>query len=63
MLAELQGYDLSGMFDNAVSGDLVDLEMVKYVLNRLPSIVEIDETVRREILLSLIHISEPTRPY
>ena len=51
LLEQLQGYDLKGMFVGSISDQtLVDYEMVRYVLSRLPRIRGADENLKLEIL-------------
>ena len=51
LLEQLQGYDLKGMFIGSISDQtLVDYEMVRYVLTRLPRIRGADENLKLEIL-------------
>ena len=51
LLEQLQGYDLKGMFIGSISDQtLVDYEMVRYVLTRLPRIRGADENLKLENL-------------
>ena len=62
-LEELQGYDLHGMFVNSISDqELVDYEIVKYVLTRLPRIAGVDEDLKTTILELVIDNAELLYP-
>ena len=51
LLEQFQGYDLKGMFIASISDQtLVDYEMVRYVLTRLPRIPGADEALKLDIL-------------
>lgn len=51
MLQQLQGYDLHDMFVASISDQaLVDYEMVRYVLTRLPRISGADDDLKSDIL-------------
>lgn len=62
-LEMFQSYDLHGMFVNSISDQaLVDYEIVKYVLTRLPRIAGADEDLKENILDLVIKNAELLYP-
>lgn len=63
LLDELRGYDLHEMFVNSISDEaLVDYEVVRYVLTRLPRIPGVDEKLKSKILDLVIDNAELLYP-
>lgn len=63
ILEDLHRYDLYGMFVESISDEaLVDFEIVKYVLTRLPRITIADDSLRTDILDLVIDNAELLYP-
>lgn len=62
-LQQLQGYDLVGMFVDSISDEaLVDYEVVKYVLTRLPRIAGAEDDLKSKLLELVIDNAELLYP-
>jgi Reverse transcriptase (RNA-dependent DNA polymerase) len=62
-LQQLHGYDLHGMLSRSVSDQaLVDYEVVRYVLTRLPRIPNVDEDLKQDVLNLVIENAELLYP-
>lgn len=62
-LEQLQGFDLLGMLTNSISDtELVDYEIVNYVLTRLPRLPDTINTLKKEVLNLVIDNAELLYP-
>lgn len=63
LLEQLQGYDLLGMFEESISDQaLVDYEIVKYVLTRLPRLQDADGELKENLLKLVIENADLLYP-